>query len=97
MTQRMHLSTCDGNPLTEDAIEVCKRALSVPAGHIIPGSEHRCGFLGLFGASIRRHNRTSAAVDALIHLIKLFLRLFFLGFPNFIPECGFPASAIAHP
>ena len=32
--------------LTEDAVAACNKALTVPAGERIPGSEHRCGFLG---------------------------------------------------
>ena len=34
--------------LTEDAKAVCSRKLHVAPGEAIPGSEHRCGLLGLF-------------------------------------------------
>jgi hypothetical protein len=35
--------------LTDDAKSACANALDVPAGERIPGSEHRCGFLNMFG------------------------------------------------
>jgi hypothetical protein len=34
--------------LTEDAKAICARALNAGPGERIPGSEHRCGFLGMF-------------------------------------------------
>jgi hypothetical protein len=34
--------------LTEDGKAACARAFDVESGEQIPGSEHRCGFLGMF-------------------------------------------------
>jgi hypothetical protein len=34
--------------LTEDGKAFCARVLNVAPGEAIPGSEHRCGFLGMF-------------------------------------------------
>jgi hypothetical protein len=34
--------------LTDDAKALCARTLKVGSGETIPGSEHRCGLLGLF-------------------------------------------------
>jgi hypothetical protein len=43
-----YLSCQDGRiELTDDAKAVCVRALNPAPGERIPGSEHRCGFLGM--------------------------------------------------
>jgi hypothetical protein len=51
MSARGRYLTCnDGRiKLTDDGKEVCARALTVGPGEPIPGSEHRCGLLGMFG------------------------------------------------
>ena len=48
MSERGRFLSCQDNrvALTDDAKPVCARALNVPPGQRIPGSEHRCGFLG---------------------------------------------------
>lgn len=48
MSDRGRFLSCQDNriALTDDAKEVCARALNVPPGQRIPGSEHRCGPLG---------------------------------------------------
>jgi len=45
MSDRGRFLSCQDNriELTEDAKTVCVRALNVPPGQRIPGSEHRCG------------------------------------------------------
>jgi hypothetical protein len=49
MSERGRFLSCqDGRiELTEDAKAVCARALNVAPGDRIPGSEHKCGLLGL--------------------------------------------------
>ena len=51
MSERGLFLTCGDHEieLTEDAREVCARVLRVNQGEVIPGSEHRCGALGLLG------------------------------------------------
>jgi hypothetical protein len=51
MSPRGLFRTCEDEriELTDDAKAVCARALTVAPGERIPGSEHRCGFLGMFG------------------------------------------------
>jgi len=51
MTDRgRYLSCQDENiQLTPDAKAACAKALNVAPGEPIPGSEHRCGFLKMFG------------------------------------------------
>ncbi len=48
MSERGRFLSCQDNriALTDDAKAVCARALNVPPGQSIPGSEHRCGPLG---------------------------------------------------
>ncbi|MGA2890776.1 MAG: hypothetical protein ABSE51_22355 [Terracidiphilus sp.] len=48
MSDRGRFLSCRDNriALTDDAKAVCSRALNVPPGQRIPGSEHRCGLLG---------------------------------------------------
>ena len=48
MSDRGRFLSCQDNriELNEDAKAVCARALNVPPGQRIPGSEHRCGPLG---------------------------------------------------
>jgi len=50
MSERARFLSCqDGRiELTDDAKAVCARALNPAPGERIPGSEHRCGFLGMF-------------------------------------------------
>src|ERR1700730_12047441 len=49
MRPRGRFRTCEDEQiqLTDDAKPVCARALNVGPGERIPGSEHRCGFLGM--------------------------------------------------
>lgn len=49
MTERGRYLSCHDERihLTEDAQAACTRALTVGPGERIPGSEHRCGFLGM--------------------------------------------------
>ena len=51
MSPRGLFRTCQDEQieLTDDAKAVCGRALNVGPGERIPGSEHRCGALGMFG------------------------------------------------
>lgn len=51
MSQRGRYLSCKDEriDLTDDAQAVCARALNVSTGERIPGSEHRCGPLGIFG------------------------------------------------
>jgi len=51
MSDRGRFRTCHDTriDLTDDAEAVCARVLDVAPGERIPGSEHRCGFLGMFG------------------------------------------------
>ena len=50
MGPRGRFRTCEDEriELTDDAKEVCARALTVAPGEPVPGSEHRCGLLGMF-------------------------------------------------
>jgi hypothetical protein len=50
MGARGRFRTCQDEQiqLTDDAKAVCARALNVGLDEPIPGSEHRCGFLGMF-------------------------------------------------
>ncbi len=50
MSLRVRYRTCvdDGIELTDDAKAVCAGVVNVSPGERIPGSEHRCGFLGMF-------------------------------------------------
>jgi hypothetical protein len=50
MSPRGRYRSCEDERivLTEDGKAVCARALDVAPGEAIPGSEHRCGFLGMF-------------------------------------------------
>jgi len=50
MSDRCRFLSCQDKriELTEDAKVVCARALNAAPGERIPGSEHRCGFLGMF-------------------------------------------------
>jgi hypothetical protein len=50
MTDKGRFLSCqDGRiSLTEDATATCARVLNPPPGQLIPGSDHRCGFLGMF-------------------------------------------------
>jgi hypothetical protein len=49
MSERGRFLSCqdDRIELTDDAKAVCVRALNPAPGEPIPGSEHRCGFLGM--------------------------------------------------
>jgi hypothetical protein len=51
MSPRGLFRTCQDEQieLTDDAKAVCAHALNVGPGERIPGSEHRCGALGMFG------------------------------------------------
>jgi hypothetical protein len=51
MSDRGRYVTChdESVQLTTDARAACVKALNVAPGERIPGSEHRCGFLKLFG------------------------------------------------
>jgi hypothetical protein len=51
MSDRGRFRTCHDTriDLADDAKAVCARALDVAPGERIPGSEHRCGFLDMFG------------------------------------------------
>jgi hypothetical protein len=50
MTLRGRYRTCEDQriELTEDGKDVCERTVKAAPGEPIPGSEHRCGFLGGF-------------------------------------------------
>jgi len=50
MSARGRYQTCNDREieLTDDAREACTRLLKADPGEIIPGSEHRCGLLGMF-------------------------------------------------
>ena len=50
MSERGRFLSCqdDRIELTDDAKVVCAQALNPAPGEPIPGSEHRCGFLGMF-------------------------------------------------
>lgn len=50
MSEKGRFLSCqdDRIKLTDDAKVVCAHALNPAPGERIPGSEHRCGFLGLF-------------------------------------------------
>jgi hypothetical protein len=51
MSERGRFLSCQDSriELTDDAKAVCGRALNPAPGERIPGSEHGCGFLGMFG------------------------------------------------
>ena len=51
MSPRGRFRSCEDAQieLTDDAKAVCAHALNVGPGERIPGSEHRCGVLGMFG------------------------------------------------
>ena len=51
MGARGRFRTCEDAQiqLTDDAKAVCARAFNVGPGERIPGSEYKCGFLGMFG------------------------------------------------
>jgi hypothetical protein len=51
MSPRGRFRSCEDAQieLTDDAKAVCAHALNVGPGERIPGSEHRCGLLGMFG------------------------------------------------
>jgi hypothetical protein len=51
MSPRGRFRTCEDTriQLTDDAKAICVRTLNVAPGERIPGSEHRCGFLDMFG------------------------------------------------
>jgi hypothetical protein len=51
MGARGRFRTCEDAQiqLTDDAKAVCARPLNVGPGERIPGSEYKCGFLGMFG------------------------------------------------
>lgn len=51
MSARGRYRTCNDEriALTDDGRAACARALTVGPGEPIPGSEHRCGLLGMFG------------------------------------------------
>jgi len=53
MSDRGRFLSCQDSriELDEDAKAVCARALNVPPGQRIPGSEHRCGLLGFLECS----------------------------------------------
>lgn len=50
MSPRGRYRSCEDEriELTEDGKAYCARVLNVAPGEAIPGSEHRCGFLGMF-------------------------------------------------
>jgi hypothetical protein len=50
MSQRARYRSCNDNriELTDDAKAVCARVMNIAPGTRIPGSERRCGFLGMF-------------------------------------------------
>lgn len=50
MSERGRFLSCQDNriELTDDAKAACVRALNPAPGERIPGSEQRCGFLGMF-------------------------------------------------
>jgi len=49
MGARGRFRTCEDQQiqLTDDAKAICARVLNVAPGERIPGSEHKCGFLGM--------------------------------------------------
>ena len=49
MSPRARYRSCEDEriELTDDGKAACASALNVAPGEIIPGSEHRCGFLGM--------------------------------------------------
>lgn len=49
MTPRGRYESCSDNRirLTEDAVGVCRSAVSGAPGEVVPGSGHRCGLFGL--------------------------------------------------
>jgi hypothetical protein len=51
MSPRGRFRSCEDEriELTDDAKAVCARSSNVGPGERIPGSEHRCGLLGMFG------------------------------------------------
>ena len=51
MSERGRFRTCQDRriDLTDDAKEICARARNVAPGERIPGSEYKCGFLGMSG------------------------------------------------
>jgi len=53
MTARGRYRTCNDKrvELTDDGKAACARALTAGPGEPIPGSEYRCGLLGMFGCS----------------------------------------------
>jgi hypothetical protein len=50
MSQRGRFRSCEDEriELTDDAKAICARLFNVAPGERIPGSEHRCGLLGMF-------------------------------------------------
>jgi hypothetical protein len=50
MSQRARYRSCNDDriELADDAKAVCARVMNVASGKPIPGSEHRCGLLGMF-------------------------------------------------
>lgn len=50
MSERGRFLSCQDKriELTDDAVAFCARALNPAPGERIPGSDHRCGFLGMF-------------------------------------------------
>ena len=50
MTARGRYRTCEDEriELTDDGKAICERSIKAAPGEPIPGSEHRCGFLGRF-------------------------------------------------
>ena len=50
MNPRDRFRTCANERirLTDDAKAVCARTMDVAPGERIPGSKHKCGFLGMF-------------------------------------------------
>jgi hypothetical protein len=50
MSPRGRYRTCEDEQinLTDDAKAACARTLALAPDEPIPGSEHRCGFLGMF-------------------------------------------------
>ncbi len=52
MSERGRFLSCKDERIElidDDAKAVCARALNIAPGEHIPGNEHRCGFLGMFG------------------------------------------------
>jgi hypothetical protein len=59
MGARGRFRTCNDQniELSADAVALCERTFKVAPGEPIPGSEHRCGFLGLFGCIEKKETK----------------------------------------